>query len=659
MNEIIREGYAEKVPISDASTKTSWYIPHHGVYHPKKPNKLRVVVDCSAKFQDTCLNQLLLQGPDLANNLIGVLLRFRNESVAISCDIEKMFFQFSVNPEHRDLLRFVWWPNGDINSEPVDYRMTVHLFGAVSSPSVANFGLKQIGEEGSKTFGTAASDFVKDNFYVDDGLISVPSVEEAIDLVSKTRKLCANRGLHLHKFASNSQKVLDSIPSQELSDDLQKWQLDSVERALGIEWVIKDDCLRFKVAIKDRPPTRRGMLSMVHSLYDPLGLVSPITLIGRKILQEACKSGSDWDDPLPNALVQKWETFQTSVRNLERLMIPLCYKPDYFGKVVSTELHHFSDASIDGYGQCSYIRLLNDVGNVHCSLVFSKAKVTPLKQLTIPRLELNAAVLSTRVGKMLEENLQLADAKHSYYTDSRVVLGYISNDTKRFHTFVANRIQEIRDVSEPSQWFYVNTRENTADIASRGATAEQLMASEWFSGPRFLWEHPLRVNKVPAVELDQGDPEVRKTVASTKQETVNPIVNVISRCSNLSKVQSYIAIWLRYMDILKEKVRPRSADRKLDVSYQHEAMISMIRSTQMHYFKREMEHLRKEKSVTKGSLLYKLDPSIDSEGVLRVGGRVQNSELTENEKHPVILPKQAPLAQLVVDAAHKAVVHQG
>ena len=184
MKKLIKNGYAERVPEMSESEHAShgqvqekvnvWYIPHHGVYHPKKPNKIHVVFDCAAEYKSESLNKHLLQGPDLTNNLTGVLCRFRQEPIAFMCDIEAMFHQVKVSEEFRDLLRFFWWEDGDLTKEPKEYRMTVHLFGATSSPGCANFALKSTANDFEEEFGASATDFVRKDFYIDDGLKSVP-----------------------------------------------------------------------------------------------------------------------------------------------------------------------------------------------------------------------------------------------------------------------------------------------------------------------------------------------------------------------------------------------------------------------------------------------------------------------------------------------------
>ena len=218
MNGIIDKGFAEKCDNKDVSLGHVWYLPHHGVYHPKK-KKLRVVFDASSKHESTSLNELLMQGPELTNTLLGVLCRFRRDFIAICCDIEQMFYQFYVAVKHRDYLRFLWFDE-DRTGPPVEYRMTVHLFGASSSPGCANFGLKYVAELGREQFGDLAADFVQHCFYVDDGLTSVSTADDAIELVNNTVNLCKQGGIRLHKFVSNSQEVLEAIPDAELAKSL-------------------------------------------------------------------------------------------------------------------------------------------------------------------------------------------------------------------------------------------------------------------------------------------------------------------------------------------------------------------------------------------------------------------------------------------------------
>ncbi|XP_064632518.1 uncharacterized protein LOC135490878 [Lineus longissimus] len=318
MSNVIKNEVAEMVPDEEIDEKgKEWYIPHFGVYHPKKPKKIRVVYDCSAKYDGTSLNSHLLNGPDLTNTLVGVLCRFRQESIAFMCDIEAMFHQFHVAPQHRNYLRFLWWEDGNFDTEPKIYRMKVHLFGAASSPGCANLGLKQAAMDNKHEFGTEAADFICHGFYVDDGLKSVPTIQEALQLIKGSKGICAKGGLRLHKFLSNSKKVIASIPVEDQATGIKVLNLSHdvlpIERALGVHWCIESDTFMFRITLKDKPLTRRGVLSTVSSIYDPLGFVAPLVLVGKTILQEMCKNQPDWDDPLPDDLKGRWEQWRSSL----------------------------------------------------------------------------------------------------------------------------------------------------------------------------------------------------------------------------------------------------------------------------------------------------------------------------------------------------------
>ncbi len=347
MQDLIQKGYAESIPDTEPKDGHAWYIPHHGVYHPQKPGKIRVVFDCSAKCNGESLNDHLLQGPDLTNALVGVLCRFRKEPVAFTCDIEQMFYQFQVPVKHRDYLRFWWFQNNDMESDPIEYRMTVHIFGAVSSPGCANFGLKQLANDSEPKFGSEVANFVRHDFYVDDGLKSLPNVEEAIEMVVASKEMCKSGGLRLHKFLSSSKEVIRAVPQEDRAKGIKDLDLlrDKlpIERALGIQWCIESDTFQFRIVLNERPPTRRGVLSTISSVYDPLGFISPFILVGKQILQQMCKDQTDWDSPLTEPLMRRWERWLNDLSYLGSLKIKRCVKPDDFGNVKVAELHHFSD----------------------------------------------------------------------------------------------------------------------------------------------------------------------------------------------------------------------------------------------------------------------------------------------------------------------------
>ena len=253
----------------------------------------------------------------------------------------------------------------------------------------------------------------------------------------------------------------------------------------------------------------------------------------------------DWDDPIFEAIKSRWLKWKTELPLIEHLAVPRCYKPKDFAYVVNKELHHFSDASVKGYGQCTYLRLKDDKGRIHCSLVLGKARVTPLKLVTIPRLELTAAVVSAKVSEQLRRDLQYEEIEEVFWTDSKVVLGCIANESRRFHVFVANRVQQIQEATSLDQWRYVETKENPADIASHPSSVRELLRSKWIKGPHFLWQNE---DEWPAAMQTQ-DQEENATRPSKDNPDVSKVVTMTTATApleaNLIDRMEYYSDWFR------------------------------------------------------------------------------------------------------------------
>ena len=684
MEATVANGHAEKVPADELQLNNGrvWYLPHHGVYHPKKPDKIRVVFDCSAEFGGEVLNSHLLQGPDMTNSLTGLLCRFRRKPVALSCDIQNMFNQVGVNTDDRNYLRFLWWENGDVNQEPQEYRMTTHLFGARSSPASAMFALRKTADSYEDEYGGEAAEFVRRNFYIDDGIASVDSEEEAVRLINSTREMCARGGFQLHKLLSNRVNVLKSVPPESRCSGLQSLDVGTgslpVQRALGVEWDTETDALQFSVQPNKKPATRRGILSTVSSIFDPLGFISPLILRGKQILKELCRDGLGWDDPVPDDVLTIWSEWLSELETLSTLHIPRCYTPSDFGVVKRAELHHFSDASTQGYGQCSYLRLVNERDEVCCRLVMSKARVTPSKPVTIPRLELTAALISVQVSCFLRKELDFDDITEFFWTDSKVTLGYIANEARRFHVFVGNRVQQIREHTEPHQWRYVESKMNPADVASRGANAVELRDSVlWWNGPAFLSStDPLPESDV-STSVEQGDPEVRRVAQTATAfhaaalETTHfaSLTERLERFSDWHRAKRAVALCLRYMDVLRG--RCHSVGQPLTVEDLQTAETCIVLAAQEEAFQEELKILKKPdeegrretegktKTVKRTSKLHRLDPFVRADGAICVGGRIRRADLPLTQLHPVVLPRTGHITRLIVDHCHRGTHHAG
>ena len=445
---------------------------------------------------------------------------------------------------------------------------------------------------------------------------------------------------------------------------------------MSVQWCVESDTLQFGADLTYRPPTRRGILSTVSSVFNPLGVLSPLILVRKRILQELCRRGKSWDEPVPEDLIPKWEKWRSELHLPAHVKVPRCYKPSGFGKVKSVELHCFADAIQHGYGQCSYLRLTNTQEQIHCSLVMAKSRIAPLKPITIPRLELTAALVSPRVCAYLRKELEYEDAEKVMWSDSKVALGYIRNDTRRFHVFVANRVQQIRELTTPEEWRYVDTKDNPADLASCGLSAQELInKSLWWNGPAFLWK-PLDLQPQDKPnEPSTDDPEVKRvsTLATRVQNLAPTSLQETLNCfSDWGKAKRVLAICARWPN----KGNHPEQDKRTCVNVEDVQQVEkvIIRDAQNNKFKDEIAVLKssttspttpeckeardRNTAMKTTSCLYRLDPFLDEDGVLRVGGRVRHANLPDNVKHPCIIPRSSHVTNLIIDHYHEG-GHQG
>ena len=504
------------------------------------------------------MNDQLLQGPDFTNKLVGVLIRFRQERIALTSDVEAMFHQVRVDPKDCNHLRFLWWPEGDFSKPVEEYQMQVHLFGATSSPSCAAFALQKTAQDHGAEFGKETVKTVNKNFYVDDCLKSVPTVDEAINLPREQTALLAIGGFHLTKWMSNNRDVLASIPQKERVSSVVNLEFESlpIERALGVLWDVEADVFRFRIAEMKEIKTRRGILSLVSSMYDPMGFASPFVLPAKQLLQRLCQEKYGWDEALPKDEVEQGRIWQESIKQLKAVTIPRCVRGNLSANLRSVEVHNFADASKDGYGAASYLCQVDEEGKVIVLLLVAKSRVTPLKPVTIPRLELTAAVLAIKLNRQVEEELEIPVDRVVFWTDSTVVLQYINNESKRFQTFVANRLAMIHDMSKPSMWRHVDTKSNPADYASRGLKAdEQHKIKTWLNGPNFLREDEDKWPEMPKGLKEMSDEQLEWRKAAQVYEAVTrestELNRILEYYSSWSALQKAVAWFLRYLSFLR------------------------------------------------------------------------------------------------------------
>ena len=385
-------------------------------------------------MKGTSLNSNLLQGPDLTCSLLGVLLRFRQEPIAVVGDISKMYYQVKVPPHHADFLRFFWLnEKGEIS----EYRLSVHVFGATSSPSIANYALK----ESSKysTCSEEVSSAILSNFYVDDFLKSLSTEKEAVEIINDVSKVLSKTGFTLTAFNSNSPQVLEKLPQNHLSKDasIHTLQTNSETRALGVIWKTDKDKFSFTDNLIHYPIiTKRNMLKVLASVFDPLGFLTPILMNGKRIFQEACRQKISWDEEIPKEMGHTWEKWIMEIKKLRSYEVPRCLKSSM--KVTKVTLHSFSDGSEKSYGAVCYLSFSYEGDHSSSALVASKSRLTPLNNSTlktVPRIELAAAKVVVELSAKLKEELQYKLDSEVFWTDSSTVLSYINSNSSRFQRY--------------------------------------------------------------------------------------------------------------------------------------------------------------------------------------------------------------------------------
>lgn len=643
----VEEGYARKLSTEEASQRNNktWYLPHHAVVHPKK-GKVRMVFDAAACYKGSSLNKALLPGPDLINGLIGVLLRFRRFPIAVTADIRAMFHQIRVSPEDTDALRFLW---SDGEGEPPDvYQMNVHIFGATSSPFIANACLKQCAYD---TDNTEVSEVIKTNFYVDDCLVSTMTVAQAITLVDQLVPTLLKNGFHLTKFLSNNKGVLCNISVEERSQPLLNLELQPLptERTLGLYWEAERDFLVFTSKLEVKPATKRGILSAVSSLYDPLGFIAPFVLLMKTLLQDLWRLKLPWDDPIPDEHSSKWEEWKRSLLKIGEVQIPRCV---FNCEPQDVQFHYFSDASMVGYGAVCYVRYLDGSGNVFLRFVMGKSKCAPLKELTIPRLELQASVLATRLSHTVQSEFVVRNCKDFFWTDSTTTLHCLNNQAKRFPVFVANRVGEILRTTNASQWNFVPGTANPADIGSRGARTENI--SQWILGPEFLTLSKSDWPIQPEILTEKDIKKETVMCTTTNQQQVFDLF--LARFSSWKSLLKS-TVWLqRFITYICYKRTPPS--RIISNEEMQRAISSIVKYAQSKHFHEEKKRLLAGQIVTSQSKLATLSPII-SEGIIRVGGRIRHAPVVYEAAHPMILPAKDHISEIITRSLHESNGHSG
>eukprot|EP00112_Aurelia_sp_Birch-Aquarium-sp1_P008827 Seg1983.6 transcript_id=Seg1983.6/GoldUCD/mRNA.D3Y31 product="hypothetical protein" protein_id=Seg1983.6/GoldUCD/D3Y31 len=378
------------------------------------------------------------------------------------------------------------------------------------------------------------------------------------------------------------------------------------------------------------------------------------------LLQELWRRKLGWDDDIDEDLKTSWRKWLDALDSIGNFMIPRRYVNE---EVVEYQLHLFADASEPAFGAVAYLLFIHSSGRKSCSFVMSKTRLAPLKTLTIVRLELQAAVLAVRLHSAIQGEFDLETSSTHFWTDSMITLQYIRNENRRLKTFVANRVAEIRENTKPSQWHHIDGKENPADDCSRGLHVSKITPeSRWLNGPAFrchdgiIWPE-----EQDQCSLAEEDPEVKKErILATKTAVLHqsPIeIGDFSTWKRLTRIMSWV---LRACKMFKKQIssKPKMTFTSLDPTESDAAIKLLVRHVQQAAFSEEFQALQDETRKLKGRLKA-LNPFIDKEGLLRVGGRLKHAPIDYSARHELILPARHHLTTLLIRHEHEQFAHAG
>ncbi|XP_055527336.1 uncharacterized protein LOC129719952 [Wyeomyia smithii] len=667
MSEYIRLGHMKLIDPAINSSNHNYYLPHHAVFKPDSTTtKLRVVFDGSCKTtSDYSLNDLLLKGPTVQDEMIVTILRFRSKAVAVTADITKMYRQIWVAESDQSLQRILWRSSP---SEPLcTYELTTVTYGTTTAPYLATRCLQQLADDEAKNF-PAAVQVVKKGFYVDDLMIGFDSLEEASLAVVETSKMLASAGFPLRKWSSNCPQILKHFPTDHVEQS-SVLELDKSApiKTLGLLRKPKNDILLFKIPewCVQSKPTKRSILSQACSLFDPLGLVGPAIILAKIFIQTLWERNLGWDEPLSQELCKKWAQIAGQLPLLKDLNIPRFVLCD---KVLSIQMHGFADASQYAYGACIYFRSVCESGAVVSRLMVAKSRVSPLEKRrpTLAKLELCAAKLLANLQKWVSDCTAIQCPVY-LWSDSTITLHWISGQPSTWAVFVANRVAEIQNLTKSATWLHVSTADNPADHISCGLTPSSIIGNElWWHGPRWLsdpcneWPKTstLWKNNSPSdLDLEKRRSTVFSAICTTPGDTW--IRQYLQNYNSLHSALRILAHCMRFVTNCKR----RKIDRVtgfLSASEICVVEVTLIRQIQKTDFREDYTRLQSQISISKNSSLRYFKPiMLENEQLIRIGGRLKNAPIPFGRKHPIISPKNHPFTDLMFLDKHEETLHTG
>ncbi|XP_026686425.1 uncharacterized protein LOC103518980 isoform X2 [Diaphorina citri] len=661
LNEYLDLEHMEEVKSQNHSTvdrppeEGEFFLPHHAIVRAESSTtKLRVVFDGSMKTSTgLSLNETMKVGPTLQDDLLSILLRFRLYKIALIADVEKMYRQIWVHEDDRKYQK-IWWRQNE-DSDIACFQLKTVTYGTSCAPYLAVKCLKQLAQDEKEIFPNASKIADRD-FYVDDLISSTESEEKALELYKELTAMFQKAGFRLRKWISNSKYVLNEIPVEDRAVQVNSiLNHQETVKALGLRFNPSNDEFSYSFELNDvQAPTKRIILSEIGKLFDPLGLISPIIINAKIFLQELWLLSYNWDDKLDDKTSSIWKKILNDMNGINKLKI------DRYVFVTSSsnvEFHGFCDASEKAYAACLYVKCKNGINETNVKLLCAKTRVAPVKQISLARLELCAALLLANLIRKVKEALSEHDNLLQWHawTDSQIVLAWISKLPCKWKTFVANRVAAIQEVLSPDRWKYVKSEENPADLASRGCSSVELNNTNlWWNGPSYLINDDHKQN--PLVTELHDVPEARKPRITSM--VISCELDIFDKYSSFSKLIRVTALCLRFISNIGHSKRARVTGyiTKEELSKAEECLIKIV---QRENFAQDLNKLKDGNPLSPKSKLKSLNPFIDQSGIMRVGGRLEKANIEFDKKHQVILPKNHNFTKLLIIDEHEKNVHAG
>lgn len=673
IEEYLRLGIVEAVDDKNEKiNKPVFFLPHHPVIRVDKPStQLRIVFDGSSHPQNSpSLNDLLHPGPNLNPDLLNLLLKFRLNYIAFIADVEKAFLMISLNENDRDVVRFLWidkLPEDLSQIQPKILRLTRVLFGVTSSPFLLAGVIKSHLEKYSYSYPETFK-MLNESMYVDDLLAGSPNEEEAFKRSEEAKLVMEEAGMTLRKWKSNSPSLEKRWENSKFEISLKEASQDKTVplKVLGLIWDRHKDIFKFDVTdliqfIENSDKTKRTVIRCAGRIFDPTGFLSPFSMKLKVLFQELWEKGIHWDEELPDDVARQWKIWHEELPLLNNLEIPrYCFGDTLLKNLKSIQIHCFTDSSEKAYGAVIYIRYTDANNDSSVMFFLSKGRLAPLKKLTIPRLELTAALIGARLIFHIKPIFQNSGIDVSYHcwTDSSISLGWIKGSPSKWKPYVANRVREIQSLTDPEIWNHCPGQTNPADLITRKRKLAELINSDlWWSGPTWLQKEK-DWPKANHMEPDRGtlDLEARKDVSLKKHKVVacsvtnEHEIDLLHRFSSWTTLKRVTAVCLRFITKNTGLLTIEEIDR---------ATLTILKLVQQQEFKEEIKLLKSGKNLNSNSRIISLNPFLDKDELLHVGGRLRNSNVSDAQKHQIILPKKHVVTDLIVKYYHEAHLHSG